>query len=541
MPQIQVFACPSCGASLTYEGGPEVTVECQFCGHRAPVPAELRARAEVTPPAAPMAPMTPPPVPAGSPLEAMVSSMMSSALGVSLDQLKELRQLAQAGEKEQAVLHFRQLFPHVSLEQAQDAVEKMASGQPVALDAGGAPASGKAGQPADLSEVERLARAGQKIDAIKLYRQISRVGLKEAKDTVDQMAGGGSAPLAPSAGAKPVRPSLRCLGAGCVSLVVIALFGLVFAWVNFPAIEFSSEVKTLPRATPTYAPTVVPATAVPTENVQADDATQGAEAKATKAAAMTQTAEAPRPTVPFAGGASLRVFYDQGLAWVSAEVCADNLPGQVVTVILSRPGRAWDPETQISTGRCVTFWNLDGQGDVHQNAAYTVQAAIAAPPDVQWPAPCYAATGGLGLCAQAQYPDIGADGAEPIASPMPVTPVPFTGNASLRMYFDQGLARLNAEVCADNLPGKAVTIIAARAGREWTPMALMATERCVTFEDLDGAGDVLEDKTYKVWATLQAEPEMQWPVPCYAATNGLGLCAQAQYPNVGTDGAAPKP
>jgi hypothetical protein len=107
------------------------------------------------------------------------------------------------------------------------------------------------------------------------------------------------------------------------------------------------------------------------------------------------------------------VYYDQGLAWVSAEVCADNLPGKAVTVNLSRPGREFEPVTQTAEGRCITFWDLDGEGDVHQNATYTVQAAIAASPDRQWPAPCYAATGGLGLCGQAQYPNVGTDGTAP--------------------------------------------------------------------------------------------------------------------------------
>lgn len=38
-----------------------------------------------------------------------------------------------------------------------------------------------------MEHVKRLVAAGQKIQAIKLYREISRVGLKEAKDVVDQM------------------------------------------------------------------------------------------------------------------------------------------------------------------------------------------------------------------------------------------------------------------------------------------------------------------------------------------------------------------
>ena len=40
---------------------------------------------------------------------------------------------------------------------------------------------------AALSEVKRLAHSGQKIDAIKMYREATGVGLKEAKDAVEAM------------------------------------------------------------------------------------------------------------------------------------------------------------------------------------------------------------------------------------------------------------------------------------------------------------------------------------------------------------------
>lgn len=43
--------------------------------------------------------------------------------------------------------------------------------------------------PEQLGEVERLARAGDKISAIKLYRKLTGVGLKEAKDAVEKLSG----------------------------------------------------------------------------------------------------------------------------------------------------------------------------------------------------------------------------------------------------------------------------------------------------------------------------------------------------------------
>ena len=41
-----------------------------------------------------------------------------------------------------------------------------------------------------LAEMARMIRAGKKIDAIKIYREIYRVGLKEAKDAVDGLERG---------------------------------------------------------------------------------------------------------------------------------------------------------------------------------------------------------------------------------------------------------------------------------------------------------------------------------------------------------------
>jgi len=43
------------------------------------------------------------------------------------------------------------------------------------------------GQTPTLEHVKRLVTAGEKIQAIKMYREIHRVGLKEAKDVVERM------------------------------------------------------------------------------------------------------------------------------------------------------------------------------------------------------------------------------------------------------------------------------------------------------------------------------------------------------------------
>jgi ribosomal protein L7/L12 len=42
--------------------------------------------------------------------------------------------------------------------------------------------------PATDADIQRLLQTGRKIDAIKVYRRLHRVGLKEAKDAVDRLA-----------------------------------------------------------------------------------------------------------------------------------------------------------------------------------------------------------------------------------------------------------------------------------------------------------------------------------------------------------------
>jgi ribosomal protein L7/L12 len=56
------------------------------------------------------------------------------------------------------------------------------AGNPGDLSAGALPADG-----AWLQEVRRLKEGGNKIEAIKLYREHTGLGLKEAKDAVDGM------------------------------------------------------------------------------------------------------------------------------------------------------------------------------------------------------------------------------------------------------------------------------------------------------------------------------------------------------------------
>jgi len=94
--------------------------------------------------------------------------------------LDEVRRLAFQGQKIQAIKVYRELTG-AGLKEAKDYVD--------ALESGGQPAAISSAPPADagLAEVHALARQGQKIQAIKVYRELTGAGLKEAKDYVDAL------------------------------------------------------------------------------------------------------------------------------------------------------------------------------------------------------------------------------------------------------------------------------------------------------------------------------------------------------------------
>ncbi|MGC4175271.1 hypothetical protein [Demequina sp.] len=101
----------------------------------------------------------------------------------SSDPTAQIPRLVAEGEKIEAIKLYREHYG-TSLADAKEAIDAMARGespanQPEPL----APASGSE------DEVRALVAKGELIDAIKLYRELHGVGLKEAKDAVDAMRG----------------------------------------------------------------------------------------------------------------------------------------------------------------------------------------------------------------------------------------------------------------------------------------------------------------------------------------------------------------
>jgi hypothetical protein len=158
MSQIQVFQCPACGANLHYDGGPEISFACQFCGTSVIVPEELRSKSNG---AAPMPPGTLGPSRLsgsespgdietgikkilgdlvsiddpdiqellGMELSEAISKAMRAGGGARAAQLAELLRLAPSSRLE-AVKVFRQIYPTVSANDALLAVTILGGGSP---------------------------------------------------------------------------------------------------------------------------------------------------------------------------------------------------------------------------------------------------------------------------------------------------------------------------------------------------------------------------------------------------------------------------
>ncbi|MBL8058382.1 MAG: ribosomal protein L7/L12, partial [Anaerolineales bacterium] len=164
----QTFTCPACGAPLQLDHDGDATVRCGHCGSTVILPEELREPAESAAPSP------------ASPRSWSLAEMLQQA-----GQFGEVARLVQAGQKIEAIKLYRQLTG-VGLKEAKDAVDQLEAGQVVQVGqlivqqwtAGG-------GERPDLAEMRRLLLAGKKIEAIKVYRSRTGLGLKEAKDAVE--------------------------------------------------------------------------------------------------------------------------------------------------------------------------------------------------------------------------------------------------------------------------------------------------------------------------------------------------------------------
>ncbi|MFZ5922016.1 MAG: hypothetical protein ACOYY3_13260 [Chloroflexota bacterium] len=141
--------------------------------------------------------------------------------------LNEIRSLAASGNKIMAIKLYREATG-VSLREAKDAVEVLARGLGAAFPPMAAPAVSFGSDAMLEDRIRQLLAARQKIEAVKLYRERYRVGLKEAKDAVDAVEAqmrAGSIPRIPTLNTANIDPFAEDAGQklGWVQ-IVIAIF-----------------------------------------------------------------------------------------------------------------------------------------------------------------------------------------------------------------------------------------------------------------------------------------------------------------------------
>ena len=143
--------CPTCGAPLEPDGTSAV-VRCKFCGN-----------------------------------VAMIPGMLPNQAAVPALALDEIRQLAGSGNPIEAIKRYREIYG-VDLREAKDAIDAMQSGKLAS------PTMPGMRPPAELTkaleEVQRKLATGDKIGAIKVYREHYDVNLARAKYAVEQIQAG---------------------------------------------------------------------------------------------------------------------------------------------------------------------------------------------------------------------------------------------------------------------------------------------------------------------------------------------------------------
>jgi ribosomal protein L7/L12/sugar lactone lactonase YvrE len=177
---LQSINCPNCSAPLDVDVNAAATIHCPYCATTVIVPEELRGKSSV------------------SSAASSFHAAFSPSPKVDIDKKVEfIREMALAGNKMVAVKAIRETF-NIGLKQAVELVEAMQRGEQVDLHLLQVltPASGHSTSldPAIMQQIVDLIKSGDKIGAIKLFRQATGVGLKDAKDTIDAMEVAISAP-----------------------------------------------------------------------------------------------------------------------------------------------------------------------------------------------------------------------------------------------------------------------------------------------------------------------------------------------------------
>jgi ribosomal protein L7/L12 len=138
--------------------------------------------------------------------------------------LAEIQALLRQGQKITAIKVYREVFA-VSLAEARHAVELLDGGTPLRMPE---PEPTPPVIPApQLSEVRALAEGGRKIDAIRIYRELTGASLVDAKSAVEAMVPDSPAAPAPAPRQVPVHVEPEAPGEAPTSGPSWLLWGFV--------------------------------------------------------------------------------------------------------------------------------------------------------------------------------------------------------------------------------------------------------------------------------------------------------------------------
>ena len=168
------FNCPNCSAPLDYREGSGATVRCPYCSSSVIVPESLRGGD----------------VSGQADFFWQPGAMMDHAMQAeNLARLKQIGDLVRAGQLQGAIQLFQQTF-NTGLAEAQSAVEALAQNRSVNLTGLtiNIPATMQPSlDAATMSRIQGLVRQGNKIEAIRLFREATNLGLKQAKEAVEDI------------------------------------------------------------------------------------------------------------------------------------------------------------------------------------------------------------------------------------------------------------------------------------------------------------------------------------------------------------------
>jgi ribosomal protein L7/L12/outer membrane protein assembly factor BamB len=176
----QSFSCPNCSAPLDLDRDGSATIKCPYCSTSVIIPAELRLRKLDEP----------------SSLEKVNTYNSRSDLDLT-GIIQSIQEKAVAGDEIEAIRILRSTFV-IGLKDAKDLVEAIQRGEEVDirdLELVKPPSIHSASlDPSSMNRMMELILSGNKIEAIRLFRQSTGAGLTDSRDAVDAIEAALSAP-----------------------------------------------------------------------------------------------------------------------------------------------------------------------------------------------------------------------------------------------------------------------------------------------------------------------------------------------------------